>query len=192
MASFSDNFNRADGAVGSNWTTLTGFNAMQVVSNTACATGGTAASHVATATATFAADHEAECVITPFNNFDWGGPGVRFSGNDGYVARCTTSTRIDLFRLDGGTLTAIGTGAGTYAVGDTIRIRAEGTAITVYANNTLIRTATDATHSSGQPGLYYERGDANITRLDDFYATDISAPPEPAPPRVLISFRPPA
>jgi hypothetical protein len=193
MASFSDNFNRANGGVGSDWTTLTGMSGLNVISNEVNAAGlPSAGAHVATATATFAADHETECVITAFNEFDRAGPAVRLNGDDGYIARALSSTFIQLFRMDGATLTDIGTGGGAYVVGDTIRIRAEGTTITVYANDVEILTATDATHSSGQPGLYYAWGDSNSTRLDDFYAEDISGPPEPAPPRVLISFRPPA
>jgi len=178
MASFSDDFNRANGAVGSNWTTLTGLNTLNVVDNACAGSSFICGGHVATATATFANDQEAECVINPFGAFDRGGPCVRMNGDNGYLVRAFTATVLKLERMDGGVLTGIGADI-TVSFPATVRLRVEGTTLTVYVDDVEVRTDTDATYASGQPGLYYEFTNSNVTRLDDFYAEDISAPPEP-------------
>lgn len=175
MANFTDNFNRANGGVGSNWTTLTGMSELQVTGNICNANANPSGGHVATATATFAADQEAQAVVAAFGSFDRPGPGVRLSGNNGYVARVFGATEIGLHRMDAGVLTALGAGV-AYAVGDTVRIRAESTTISLFVNDVELRTQTDATYSTGQPGIYYDRGNLGATHLDDFYATDLGGP----------------
>jgi len=184
MASFSDDFNRTNGAVGANWTTITGLNTLNVVSNACAGSTTTCGGYVATATATFAADQEAECVIDPFGTFDRGGPAVRFNGNDGYFVRAWTATVLHLCRMSAGEITQLGADI-TWSAPATVRLRVEGTTLTVYEDDVELRTATDSTHATGQPGLFYDWGDSNATRLDNFYATDLGG--EPAGPRVVVT-----
>ena len=188
MAEFTDNFNRADGAVGSNWTTLTGVNALQVISNqvnAAAVAPNIAGGHVATATATFAADQEAECQISAWNPFDRCGPGVRMSGDNGYIAYAFSTTNLSIQRMDGGALTGLGSAYNWGGTSSLVRLSVEGTTVKLFVDGVERVSVTDSTHATGQPGLYYNRGDSGLTRLDDFYATDLGG--EPACPRVVVN-----
>lgn len=182
MADFTDNFNRADGAVGSDWTTLTGMSALSIISNQVRSNSGASAGHVATATATFAADHEAECVVPTFGAHDRGGPCVRLSGDDGYVLQAWSTTLAKTYRLDGGALTVLDDVGVAFTAGDTLRIRAEGTTISVFVNDVELWSGTDATYATGQPGLHYVNNNEGASRLDDFYATDLGAAATPHGP----------
>ena len=178
MASFSDDFNRANGALGANYTTFSGLTTLNVNTNAAAASAlGQNANMVAVATADFADDHECECTVTVVNSFDLAGLIVRgdAANANGYLAifdgRDAVSCRIE--RMDAGVRTSIGNVNIDVAVNDVVRVRAEGTTLTVYVNDVLIDTVTDATYASGQPGLYYRWEDSNVTRVDAFSATDL-------------------
>jgi hypothetical protein len=179
MATFSDDFNRADGTLGSNWTTVSGFAAPAVTSNQAAA-GSVALclAAVATGTASFAANHSATATITALGDFDYGGPAVRLdaAGGTGYAIKVDgrSNANSTLIRLSGGGSTNIG---GTYAVAanDVLKLEATGTSLLYYKNGTLIDTVVDTTYSTGQPGLLVQFGNVNAARLDTFSATDAAS-----------------
>lgn len=175
MASFSDDFNRSDGALGSNWETLTGYSALQIDTNKAEAGAvGACAMRVTTAAATFAADHYAEFTVSSITNFDFPAALVRASGTRCYAAFVRPS-RIDLYDYaDSATRTDIGAYySGTINNGDVIRLEVSGTTLTIKVNGSTVKTETDSAYSSGQPGLLYEFGDGNTTKIDSFAAADL-------------------
>lgn len=174
MATFSDDFNRANGAVGSNWTN--GRGAFSVSSNQVAATDTAVASqfcYVNTSTVDFTDDHSAEITLATLSINDWIGPIVRASGSGGYIAISDGNVaRIQKYtfpttRTD---LTAVTTSITT---GNILKLTAVGTTITLYKNGTQVDQVTDSSYSTGQPGIYYLRNNNNSTRGDDFFAADI-------------------
>lgn len=197
MASFSDTFTRANGALGGDYDTPTGCVTLNVISNqVGCSGLGQNGNLVRTSVAAFADDHEAEITVPTLNSFDFVGVWVRGStSGNGYLAivdgRNTGACRIE--RIAGGTRTSIGSVNIDAAPGDVLRLRAEGTTISAYLNDVLADSVTDTTYSSGQPGLYGRWEDSNVSRLDAFFATDLGGPPPPTQtPHIRLLFRPPA
>jgi hypothetical protein len=178
---FIDDFNRADGTIGSNYDTAAGFNSLAVSSNTVRADGLNALSlnSIKSSVKTFSANQEAQVTYTAFNPtyFDSAGPAVRVTpeSGSGYVLHID---RLDdgarrLCRVTGSVRTTIGTVNLPAVAGDTFKLTASGSRLLVYKNEILIDSVTDATYPTGQPGLYYNRGNSNTTRMDNFIAADI-------------------
>lgn len=184
MASFSDNFDRPDGALGANWTVPSAMSGLQIISNQINGAGAPSVrvSVVATGTATFANDQEATITVPTRGNFDYIGPVVRcnIAGATGYAIRSDGQNNnvCRVVRFSGTTLTVL-PGSTTniqYGAGDSLTLRAEGSTITVLKNGVVVQSFTDTNHVSGQPGVLYERGNTSATRGDLFSAADLSAP----------------
>ncbi len=158
----SDNFNRANENPlnAANWTTITGSQALQVVSN-ACESAG-ATSQVARelfTNATWPNDQYSQCTI--------------ISAAVGSIltiyARASTTTGANnyqfLWTVPAGGLGASGTwkiqhggtqlstGSIVLSANDVIAISCVGTTISAFKNGVLINAVTDATFASGTPGL---------------------------------------
>lgn len=174
---FSDTFNRANGTIGSNYSTVSGFNAMAVQSNGIRSSSASSLSAVSTLVKTFGADQEASLTYTAVNSFDYVGPAVRLSasGGTGYVfsADGFATGEGGLRRISGGTSTVIGA-AVTVSAGDRITLRAVGTSLIVLKNGVQQYSVTDATYSSGQPGVYGRWDNIGSTYGDDFSATSLA------------------
>lgn len=88
---------------------------------------------------------------------------------------------IQLYKLDNaGTYTQIGaniTLGANMAANDVMRLEALGTGLTVKYNGATVRTATDATLASGQPGCggWVQNAGSDIVIIKDWSATDIVA-----------------
>ena len=181
MATYSDSFTYSDGALAtvssSKWTARN--NSIDVVSNQFNDGAGTSNSYseVATTEVDFADDHEAEITVHALGSADYVGPAVRVSASGCYAVRCdgvNAAGRV-VVRMDGTTLTNVGTVRVIPVNGDTVKLRAVGSTITVYVNGSLVDTVTDATFTTGQPGIYYHRGNTGVSRGDNFSATDITS-----------------
>jgi hypothetical protein len=179
---FIDDFNRADGNLGSNYDTATGFNSLAVSSNTVRASGLNVLSLncIKSSVKTFSANQEAQVTYTAFNPtyFDSAGPAVRVTPENGtayvlHIDRLDDSAR-RLCRVTGSVRTTIGTINLPAVAGDIFKLTASGSRLLVYKNGIQIDSVTDTTYPTGQPGLYYNRGNSNTTRMDDFIAADIS------------------
>jgi hypothetical protein len=149
----SDNFNRANGALGSNWTNAVG--SCVISSNTVTANGFNAAhniSHWATAVNTFANDQFSQATFTTAG--DSGGLCVRWAGPSGYKFIGPAGGNYFLYETTSGTDTSLGSfSSATIANGDVVRLEATGTTIRVLVNAVEQLSVTDATHASGSPGL---------------------------------------
>lgn len=185
MATASDDFNRADGAIGANWTALAG--TFTIVSNTARQTGTVEQYYVTryTATAPATNDHEAEADGRSDNSGVGFGAGVRLQSGavSGYVLVGFGGDAFYLVRLDAGGENIIDTG-GTCTSGVTfnLRIVANGTAIEGYVNDALTVNATDATYASGGWGIVtFDTLNTANRFLDNFLATDLVQPIFPLP-----------
>ena len=155
-----DNFNRANGALGSNWTAAMG--TIQVSGNTAIATSlsGGDASAIWTTGGTFHANQFAQTTIASLNgSTDLLGPAVRYNTSGSGYTCIESTTTLALQRDDnnGRTNLAINSSV-TGSPGDVLRIEANGSTITctqTSASGTLnILSATDSTYPAGSPGIF--------------------------------------
>ena len=173
---FSDNFNRANGPLGSNWVSSSVIvSNLQISSNTINVSTGGGYSYVNPAVATFPPDQEAELTLTARFTFDYIGAGVRMGiDGTGYAlaidGRQTSYSGVVLCNGNG-TFTQIASGLWTVAeAGDTYRIRIIGNRITVFRNNIPVTSFTDTTYTTGQPGIIYIADNIRGTFGDNFIA----------------------
>lgn len=169
---FIDDFNRANGSLGSNWSGT----GLQIISNAVYSTTG-GVSVLNSASVIFPPDQEAQLTLTARQTFDYIGAGVRMgTGYTGYALAIdgASNSVSGVQRLNGVGQTRIASGIWSISdVGDVFKIRIVGNVITVFKNNVVVAQVTDNTYTSGQPGLLYIRDNINGTRGDNFIATDI-------------------
>ncbi len=100
--SASDNFDRANGALGSNWTTVSGTGAPQIVSNTLRVRTAGALSSAYWSASTFSSDQFAQASLPNSSGAQYGpGIAVRLSGSKGYFLWYgNSSNTVSLWRMD--------------------------------------------------------------------------------------------
>jgi len=155
-----DNFQRADGAIGSNWGSTTSFNTPVIVSHEArCASGDSIDAGTTELGGTWPANQYSEITVGSVVGTvtDEGvGATVRgvFSGNlTMYITQSNThETR--LYKVVAGAYTQLGSDGPSVATGDVIRLTANGTSITVTKNGTSIISVTDSSVTTGTPGIW--------------------------------------
>lgn len=183
----SDTFARADAnPIGGNWTTLTSFSNAQIVSNAVEGTANTNCDSfynaivwpndqwsqttlVSIAGGFFGADVRMASAASSAYRPNWNGT----SGGSGTL---NFSKRV------AGTNSSLGSITDTFNNGDTLLITAIGSQISVYHNNFLMMTATDAALASGNAGLLINPGSATLAnaRLNNWSGGGlVNAPPVP-------------
>ena len=149
-----DNFNRANGALGANWSTDR--DPITIVSNQA--KSSTSANSVAIRTAeTFAANQYSQVVWQGGLN-NGGGPLVRHNGsNPGsyYLAFLNAGTEaLNIYSVTAGSYSSIGlAGSVTIANGDVLRLEASGTTIRALLNGVEKLSVTNTDRATGRPGF---------------------------------------
>lgn len=151
-----DNFNRADGSPGANWTAVTlaaQSGGMTIVSNALGSVIDNYGAAIWTAD-TLANNQYAQAVLTPYASYC--GPVVRASaGLDGYMWNPNFGADGRLYRVDDGGLTQLVSGLSIPANGSTCRLEAESSTLRVYDDGAQVGTdTTDATYASGTGGLW--------------------------------------
>lgn len=150
----SDNFNRADGGVGANWTGT--LNNHAVISNQVAANAENFCLSFWNADA-FPDDQYSQYQITQGPGSAYHGVTVRHaSGTDAYyLLTIGGAAAAGIYRIDDGTFTAIQTGITTaFTNGDVIRLEAEGATLRAYENGAQVGTdQTDATYTAGAAGI---------------------------------------
>lgn len=182
MTDRTDNFNRANGGLGANWTTRTDTNNVGslVISGNKVVANATFQDSVAHWSAdTFANDQYAQGVWgTVIANPSSACVDVRISGSGTLkyyeFAASTGGFANGLAYYDGTTWNTL-TLTGGIANGDTMRISAVGTALTVTINGgATFTSATDANIASGFPGIHiYDEG--ATASVDDWLGGPIAA-----------------
>lgn len=166
LFSVADNFNRAnENPLGNGvWTTVTGYNAMQIVSNAATKTIEAAPNGSYYTGATFADNQYAQAVRT---GIGFVGVGCRWSGNSGYYVTVEDGGNYGaIYRVDAGVETLLGATWNHSAVsGETLRIECSGTTIRVLSNGSEVASRTDNTYTSGSPVIHQWN---NAATLDNF------------------------
>src|ERR1700742_1403609 len=178
-APVSDNFDRANGGLGSNWTTVPGTAAPQISGNTAHAGTASSLNSAYWSASTFGSDQFAQGTLPGSSGGNYGpGLAVRLSGAKGYFLWYGNSTStVSLWRMDSASswtqLKASGTLKITAAT-DVWKIQVVGSTITGYHNGTQVVQATDTKITSGSPGmwLYYA-----ANQIDNWSGGDASAAP---------------
>lgn len=168
--SLSDNFDRANGGLGANWTTAAGYGGDLQISGNTVVTDNQDSDRCAYWNAPGAtADQWSEVTLgAPTDSANHGyGPAVRIDG-----ALNTTCYRItgnaagwDLIRdywTTSQQWSRIGQGASpTFAAGDRLKISVVGNVIRVYKNDSEFANYTDSNLTEGNVGIYYSSTDTS-------------------------------
>lgn len=157
----SDNFNRGNGGLGANWSTLFSSAVAPVIQSGQVQSNWGRAEALYYGGIDWPADQYAEAEITAQSGGSVG-PAVRMTSNGTFYAgtiggfgRGTASAYILLGTNQGLSLVA-STGNATVLPNDLIQLSAQGTTLTLtdVTNSTVLLTATDSTVSVGYPGFY--------------------------------------
>lgn len=166
-----DNFNRADGGIGTNWTAQQ--STFNVLSNQ-CVPSAAADTQAFWNADSFNADHYSQVVIA--TNNDYAGVAVRCSGTGaGSNSYTWLNASLGIYKLVSGTYTNI-QGGNAISGGDTIKFTAEGTSLKIFKNAVQLNTTlTDSTHdgTSSAPGIYAFQ--VGAPALDDWEGDNIAA-----------------
>lgn len=158
MAVYTDDFNRANGNLGSNWTDLFIANSAQISSNQLVGNYNNSWAAYYSA-GTLGNDQYSKIQITTVPTGSQGfGVAVRCSGGVGtetyYAFGCSASSS-SIEKFVSGTFTLLkGSIATTFSVGDYIEVRVSGTTISGYKNGVFVDSATDSSISSGKAGVW--------------------------------------
>lgn len=163
-----DNFTRADAAtLGANWTDIAGQTSeWSIVSNKAAwVQDGTYCMDIYSGAGwTGGNDQYAEMTINTKVTLSDGGPMVRASAtgngysmiiNDTDNVALGNSMSVTIYKWVSGTPTQLHNGTATViSAGDVVRLAVQGTTLTGYVNGVSKTTITDATFSTGTPGMF--------------------------------------
>ncbi|MEO6572091.1 MAG: hypothetical protein ABIO83_11160 [Ilumatobacteraceae bacterium] len=192
MATFSDDFNRADGALGSNWAQAA---AQEIISNeVGRATAANSAARWVTDANTDAEFSQVTYTATAAGVSVFVGPAIRMatfvSGSPSaqgewfvlFVSGTTMNT-VSIRRKDNlvGTSTTLATATFTVALGDVLRLEVDGADLVGKINGTeRIRHASYTPLTNGGRGTGFHFGSSNIApRFDNWSGGDTAAPTVP-------------
>jgi len=177
--SLSDNFNRANGGLGSNWTTVAGTAAPQIVGSVVTVGTASALNSAYWSANTFGGDQFAQASLPNSSSTQYGpGIAVRLSSSRGYFLWYgNSSSTVSLWRMDSSTSwTQLGQSAALTVTPstDVWKITAVGSTISGYQNGNLVVQAADASIASGSPGvwLYYASN-----QIANWSGGDVAPPP---------------
>jgi hypothetical protein len=158
----SDNFTRANGSLGANWTAVFGQATAQIVSNTAQPVAlSTNGGQVFSGTA-WTADQTSEITLGASfvnENGTYVTPVVRMQAGSysGYIANITDAAigTIGIYRVDSGVTTLLGAQVAglTISAGDVWSFQAAGAVLSLYQNGNRVAYRADATYTSGSAGF---------------------------------------
>lgn len=180
MTDRTDNFNRANGGLGANWTALTDANVtdtLTIVSNAVTGTAINLDSASYWSADTFQNDQYSQCVVAGTLGGDNMGPTVRnqATGTKRYEYDGGVSSGQTLYYYDGATGWNTLASSGGITNGDTLRLEVTGTSLVCKDNGSQTLTATDATLSSGAPGMHANPQFTTNCNMDDWLGGPITA-----------------
>ena len=156
----SDDFNRADGALGANWAAISD-GAMAIASQQVVGTAGKTTGDTWSAS-TFTSDQYSQVQVTstPLSGGQWIGAAVRMqgSGQTGYVGIYnwnSGSPVLEIFKRSGGGWAQL-SGAyssGALAAGTQLQLTAVGSTISFWQNGVKRLSVTDSSITGGAPGM---------------------------------------
>ena len=158
--SASDDFNRADGGLGSNWTAISD-GSMSIASQQVIGTAGVVTGDIRTAE-TYPSDQFSQIQVTStvLSGGGWVAAAVRLqnSGKNGYAGLYYWnfgSPELMLFKRSNGAWTQLGTtyNSGVLAAGTQLQIMAVGSTISFLQNGVTRVSVTDTSFTGGAPGI---------------------------------------
>lgn len=180
-----DDFNRANGGLGANWTTQTGHTAFTIVTNQCVAPGPSNFSSARYSGTTWPNDQWAQhTVISHGTTNTDGGPAVRVSTsgaqtfyfadiNDADSASLGSSMSCSIHKCNAGTFTTVGSASSfTVSANDVIYLEVQGTSLVFKQNGTTKISATDSGITSGAAGIAYWAGASNAATIDSWSGGD--------------------
>src|SRR6516162_3997963 len=156
----SDDFSRADGGLGANWTDISG-GGLAISSQLVTGTAGQVTGDMWSAQA-FGSDQysQDEVTSTQLTGGQWIGPGVRLQngGQNGYVGLYNWnngSPQLSVFKRSGGGWAQISSvyPVSPLAAGTTLQLSAVGSVISFLENGIVVIQVTDASFTGGAPGI---------------------------------------
>lgn len=171
----SDNFNRADGGLGANWTNGPNGNSPGIVSNVVTSTVGFNDSDAFWNANAFANNQYSQATVKAIDADSFIGVTVRHNATDFVTGQNDNNTGgVAIIWYNGGTFTSIASdSAGELVANDVIRLEVEGTTFRLYVNSSLrISGSNGSAPSSGAAGiLVTNSGD----QIDDWVGGNIVA-----------------
>lgn len=148
-----DNFNRANGAPGANWTAVK--NALTITSNTIAANALADDVLMYWSANSFPATQYAELTLSVVGAGARVGPAVRVSSGPTGIFMSALSTNIVIRKVLSGTFSNLTTVTVTVAAGDILRAEANGSEFVFYRNGSPIYSTqiTDAALQTGSSGI---------------------------------------
>ena len=157
-ATISDNFNRANGGLGANWTTVSGTTAPQIVNNTAQPGAAGTLNSAYWSANTFGSNQYAAASFPNSSGTNYGpGVAVRLSGAKGYFLWYGNSaSTVSIWRMDSSSSwTQLKASAKlTVAATDVWQLQAVGSTLTGFQNGKQVVTTTDTNYTTGAPGIW--------------------------------------
>jgi hypothetical protein len=168
----SDNFNRADGALGSNWTELGSAAGSIVIASNVCVENSGGDSEFYNAIS-WPNDCWSQVTIPTkaATTTNYAGPMVRGNtpGSDNDYRCFNFSGNIYIQkRLNGALSSNLTNAAWTPVNGDIIRLEVSGTALKVFVNNVLVLAASDAGIATGNSGFQVEGSSTSSPTADNW------------------------
>lgn len=160
-----DNFNRADGGLGSNWTTASGCFALSISSNACLCNDDPEGGYwnaVTPSNDQYSQLTIGSVVVTASDNGI--GPSIRQSTSADtkyFVMGSTVDSHC--YKVVAGAYTQIGSTAGSVTTGDVLYIEAQSTAVVAKKNGSNLITATDSAVTSGRFGIFGANQSENPT-----------------------------
>jgi hypothetical protein len=177
-ATISDNFNRANGGLGPNWTTVSGTSAPQIVNNTAQPGSASAVNSAYWSANTFGSNQFAAASFPNSSGSNFGpGIAVRLSSSKGYFLWYGNSaSTVSIWRMDSASSwTQLKASAKlTVAATDVWQLQAVGSTLTGYQNGKQVVTTTDTNYPTGSPGIWMYYAANQIT---NWSGGDVAATP---------------
>jgi hypothetical protein len=170
-----DDFNRADGAIGANWSNLSFYTNASVADNGVGASTTRASRYTATV---FSDNHFAQARFRSLTS--WGMVTVRGSSSGSFYAagrnsNDTGNPNYFIYRFDNAStrVQLLNTGQATQ-VGDVFRLTVRDSLLTITVNGIDIGSVTDTTvRFGGSPGFTVNNGNSSVAVLDDFVGGDV-------------------
>ena len=183
-ASASDNFARANGSLGPNWTNMADGGLTIVNQQVQGTNSGGDSGDIRTAE-TYSSDQSSQVQLTstPVTGNQWVGPAVRQAGGaDVYVGIYFAnfgSPELMLFLRNGGAWAQLGASVpvSPLAAGTTLSLSVTGSTLTFADNGTTAITATDTTLTGGAPGIMAN----GLATATNWSGTGVTPPPQPRP-----------
>ena len=179
-----DNFNRADGDPGSNWTSLNGMGKPPIVSNLLQPTNGFGNHGMSWSAATIAADQFSVIDGTLGTGASSAvGPVVRRNGAAYYVAfwNANNGGQYELFEAP--SFTRIGSQITNVGVSGTrvLRLEVSGTTVEFFADGVSQISGTNSGIASGEPGIYIN-SNTSASTADNWEGAILAAAAAAPPP----------